>query len=67
MSQKLEKFIDLFDVPIAFLVSVSLVGIKEALGALGFAVTILYTLWKWHREWKDSKSKKHKHASKTNS
>ena len=60
MSQKFEKFVDLFDVPIAFLVSISLVGIKEALGALGFAVTICYTLWKWHKEWKESKSKKHK-------
>ena len=58
MSHKLERFLDLFDVPIAFIATVTLLSIKEILGIIAAIITISYTIWKWIKEIRESKIKK---------
>lgn len=53
--QKFNKIIDLIDSPLMLLGSYTLAQIKDILGIIGIVVTVLYTLWKWRKEFKESR------------
>jgi NADH:ubiquinone oxidoreductase subunit 4 (subunit M) len=53
--QKFNKIIDLIDSPLMLLGSYTLAQIKDILGIIGIVVTVMYTLWKWRREFKESR------------
>jgi hypothetical protein len=53
--QKFNKLIDLIDSPLMLLGSYTLAQIKDILGIIGIVVTVMYTLWKWNKEFKESK------------
>ena len=53
--QKFNKIIDLIDSPLMLLGSYTLAQIKDILGIIGIVVTVLYTLWKWRKEFKETR------------
>jgi hypothetical protein len=53
--QKFNKLIDLIDSPLMLLGSYTLAQIKDILGIIGIVVTVMYTLWKWNKEFKESR------------
>jgi hypothetical protein len=55
---KLIKLLDLIDSPLMLLGSYKLGLYKDFLGILGIAITVAYTIWKWRREWLETKLKK---------
>lgn len=57
LHQKLIKALDLFDSALMLLGSYTLGQYKDFLGILGIVVTVVYTLWKWRKEFKESKIK----------
>lgn len=55
---KLYKLLDLIDVPLMTIGSYTLSQYKDLLGVIGIIITTVYTIWKWRREWIESKLKK---------
>lgn len=55
---KLNKLLDLIDVPLMTIGSYTLSQYKDLLGVIGIIITTVYTIWKWRREWIESKLKK---------
>jgi hypothetical protein len=55
LHHKLIKLLDLTDVPLMFLGSYTLAQYKDLLGVLGIIITVSYTLWKWRKEWLESR------------
>ena len=58
LHQKLIKLLDLLDVPLMTIGSYTLSQYKDIFGIIGISITVAYTIWKWRREWLDSKLKK---------
>lgn len=57
LQQKIHKLIDLIDVPLMLLGSYTIGQWKDFAGLIGIIVTVSYTVWKWRKEFKDSKIK----------
>ena len=55
---KLNRLLDLIDVPLMTIGSFTLSQYKDALGVIGITITTVYTIWKWRREWLETKIKK---------
>ena len=53
--QKLIKILDLFDSSLMLIGSYHLAQYKDFLGIIGLVITIGYTLWKWRKEFKETK------------
>ncbi len=53
--QKFNKLIDLTDSSLMLLGSYTLAQYKDILGIIGIVITVMYTLWKWNKEFKESK------------
>jgi len=56
--QKLIRLLDLVDVPLMTIGSFTLAQYKDALGIIGIGITIVYTIWKWRKEWLEVKASK---------
>lgn len=56
--QKFIKLIDLIDSPLMLIGSYHLAQIKDFLGIVGLGITITYTIWKWRKEYRESKLNK---------
>ncbi len=56
--QKLTRLLDLLDVPLMTIGSYTLAQYKDAFGIIGIGITVAYTIWKWRKEWLESKLKK---------
>ncbi len=56
--QKLIKLLDLIDSPLMLMGSYHLAQIKDFLGIVGLGITITYTIWKWRKEYRESKLNK---------
>ena len=55
---KLNRLLDLIDVPLMTIGSYTLSQYKDIFGILGIAITVAYTIWKWRKEWLETKIKK---------
>ena len=53
--QKFNKIIDLTDSSLMLLGSYTIAQYKDILGIIGIVITVMYTLWKWNKEFKESK------------
>ena len=58
LHQKFNKIIDLFDSPLMLLGSYTLGQYKDFLGTIGIIITIVYTIWKWRKEYLEARLKK---------
>lgn len=58
LQQKIHKLIDLIDVPMLLLGSYTIGQWKDLAGCIGIIVTVSYTIWKWRKEWKETKISK---------
>ncbi len=58
LHQKFIKLIDLVDSPLMLIGSYHLAQIKDFLGIIGLGITITYTIWKWRKEYRESKLNK---------
>ena len=58
LHQKFIKLIDLVDSPLMLIGSYHLAQIKDFLGIVGLGITITYTIWKWRKEYRESKLNK---------
>ena len=58
LHQKLLKALDLFDSALMLLGSYTLAQYKDFLGIIGLGITITYTIWKWRKEYRESKLNK---------
>jgi len=58
------KVLDLIDVPLAYILSISLLQIKDWLGITAMCITILYTSWKWVGEYREKYYSKNKKTKK---
>ena len=56
--QKLIKLLDLIDVPLMLFGSYTIGQWKDFAGFIGIIITVSYTLWKWRKEWLETKIKK---------
>jgi len=55
---KIIKTLDLIDSPLMLMGSYHLAQIKDFLGIIGLGITIAYTIWKWRKEYRESKLNK---------
>ena len=55
---KITKTLDLFDSSLMLIGSYHLAQIKDFLGIIGLGITITYTIWKWRKEYRESKLNK---------
>lgn len=58
LHQKFIKLIDLIDSSLMLIGSYHLAQIKDFLGIIGLGITITYTIWKWRKEYRESKLNK---------
>ncbi len=58
LQQKIHKIIDLIDVPVMCFATYTIGQWKDLAGFIGIIITVSYTLWKWRKEFKESKIKK---------
>ena len=58
LHQKIHKLIDLIDVPMLLLGSYTIGQWKDFAGLIGIIITVSYTIWKWRKEYRESKLNK---------